>query len=152
MLQIETERDIERLRQVALLQEAEIERLLARLAELTRQLAEALGEDAIQALQLASEHRPDLIIMDIQLPDLDGISAALTLKGDPETRHIPIVAMTAYDIAGDQARTLSKVCVAYYQKPIRPHDLVNLVTAILKLPPESPPAARRPSPARPPGR
>jgi two-component system cell cycle response regulator DivK len=108
--------------------------------------------DAIQALQLASEHRPDLIIMDIQLPDLDGISAALTLKGDPETRHIPIVAMTAYDIAGDQARTLSKVCVAYYQKPIRPHDLVNLVTAILKLPPESPPAARRPSPARPPGR
>jgi len=108
--------------------------------------------NAVQALQLASEHRPDLIIMDIQLPDLDGISAALTLKGDPETRHIPIVAMTAYDIAGDQARTLSKVCVAYCQKPIRPRDLVNLVTAILKLPPESPPAARRPSPARPPGR
>jgi two-component system cell cycle response regulator DivK len=108
--------------------------------------------NAIQALQFASERRPDLIIMDIQLPDLDGISAALTLKGDPETRHIPIVAMTAYDIAGDQARTLSKVCVAYYQKPIRPHDLVNLVTAILKLPAEPAPKTHRPSPTRPPGR
>ena len=52
MLQIETERDIERLRQVALLQEAEINRLLARLAELTRQLAEARGDDVVRALQL----------------------------------------------------------------------------------------------------
>ena len=108
--------------------------------------------DAVQGLQLASEHRPDLILMDIQLPDLDGLSVARTLKSDPATKHIPIVAMTAYDIVGDQARAMSKTCVGYTQKPIRPRELINLASAVLKLPalPQSPKQPR--PPARPPGR
>jgi len=110
------------------------------------------ADTAIQALQLASEHRPDLIIMDIQLPDLDGLSVARTLKSDPDVKHIPIVAMTAYDIVGEQARTITKTCVGYAQKPVRPRELVNLVTAILKLPGDPEPARRvRPS-SKPPGR
>ena len=108
--------------------------------------------DAVQALQLASEHRPDLILMDIQLPDLDGLSVARTLKSDPATKHIPIVAMTAYDIVGDQARAISKTCVGYTQKPVRPRELINLASAVLKLPaPLQPPKRPRP-PARSPGR
>ena len=99
--------------------------------------------DAVHALQLASEYRPDLILMDIQLPDLDGISVAETLKKDPATAKIPVVAMTAYEIVGEQARRLSRVCVGYAQKPVRPRDLINLVTAILKLKSES-----RPSPPK----
>jgi len=107
--------------------------------------------DAVQALQLASQHRPDLILMDIQLPDLDGLSVARTLKSDPVTEHIPIVAMTAYDILGDQARAISRMCVGYIQKPVRPRELINLTSAVLKLPalPELP-RIQRP-PARPSG-
>ena len=89
--------------------------------------------DAVQALQFASLHRPSLILMDIQLPDLDGLAVADTLKSDPETRHIPIVAMTAYDIAGSQAKAISRTCVGYAQKPARPRDIINLVSAVLKL-------------------
>jgi two-component system cell cycle response regulator DivK len=103
--------------------------------------------DAIQALQLASEGRPHLIFMDIQLPDLDGISVARTLKNDPATEHIPIVAMTAYEIVGEQAKALTRLCMGYAQKPVRPRELINLACAILKLPAETP-LARRPRPSR----
>ena len=96
--------------------------------------------DAIHALQFASEYHPDLILMDIQLPDLDGLSVAETLKSDPATANIPVVAMTAYEIVGEQARKLSRHCVGYTQKPVRPRDLINLVTAILKLKSETKPS------------
>jgi CheY-like chemotaxis protein len=97
--------------------------------------------NAVQGLQFASEHRPDLILMDIQLPDLDGLSAAETLKQDPVTQRIPIVAMTAYDVVGDQARAISRRCVGYVQKPARPRDLINLISAVLRLKNEPTPSA-----------
>ena len=105
--------------------------------------------DAVHGLQLASEHRPDLILMDIQLPDLDGLSAAATLKSDPSVKHIPIVAMTAYDVAGDQAKAISRHCVGHAQKPVRPRDLITLISAVLRLrsdpqPPPQPRGARTP--------
>jgi two-component system cell cycle response regulator DivK len=108
--------------------------------------------NAIQALQFASEHQPQLIVMDIQLPDLDGLSVAQTLKNDPATKHIPIVAMTAYDVEGHQAKAMTRTCVGYAQKPVRARDLINLVTAVLKLPSDPPSASRRPRPAKSPGR
>ena len=104
--------------------------------------------NAVQALQITSEHRPNLILMDIQLPDMDGLAVARTLKSDPTVRHIPIIAMTAYDIHADQARALTRTCIAYAQKPIRPKDLVNLASAILKLPGDP----VLPRPGRPPAR
>ncbi len=104
--------------------------------------------NAVQALQIASEHRPNLILMDIQLPDMDGLTVARTLKSDPAVKHIPIVAMTAHDILGDQARTITRTCIAYAQKPVRPKDLINLASAILKLPGDPVP----PRPGRPPAR
>jgi two-component system cell cycle response regulator DivK len=104
--------------------------------------------NAVEALQITSEHRPNLILMDIQLPDMDGLAVARTLKSDPAVKHIPIIAMTAYDILGDQARALTRTCIAYAQKPIRPKDLVNLASAVLKLPGDPVP----PRPSRPPAR
>ncbi len=95
--------------------------------------------DAIHALQLASESHPDLIFMDIQLPDLDGLSVARPLKNDPATDRIPIVAMTAYEIVGEQAKAIGRLCMGYAQKPVRPRELINLACAILKLPAETPP-------------
>ena len=108
-----------------------------------------VASSAIQALQIASEQRPNLIIMDIQLPDMDGLSVASTLKSDPALQHIPIIAMTAYDIVGDQARTISKTCVGYAQKPVRPREIINLVSAVLKLPGDPEPPKRSHPPARP---
>jgi two-component system, cell cycle response regulator DivK len=104
--------------------------------------------DAVQGLQLASERRPDLILMDIQLPDLDGLSAAATLKSDPAVKHIPIVAMTAYDVVGDQAKAISRHCVGHAQKPIRPRDLITLITAVLKLKSDPTPRPTHPSSPR----
>ncbi len=100
----------------------------------------------LEGVQLASERKPDLIIMDIQLPELDGLAAARLVKGDPATRHIPIVAMTAHDIVSDQAKAIGRLCMAYAQKPVRPRELINLACAILKLSEEVPPARRPPSP------
>jgi two-component system cell cycle response regulator DivK len=100
---------------------------------------------AVQALQVASEYRPDLILMAIQLPDLDGLSVASTLKSDPATRHIPILAMTAHDIQGDQARAMTRNCVGYVQKPVRPREVVNLASAVLKLSPAQQIPSHRPS-------
>jgi len=110
------------------------------------------ASNAIQALQIASERRPDLIIMDIQLPDMDGLGVASTLKSDPALQHIPIIAMTAYDIVGDQARTISKTCIGYAQKPVRPKDLINLASAVLKLPGDLEPPRRVRPPTKPSGR
>jgi len=107
---------------------------------------------AVQALQAASERRPDLVLMDIQLPDLDGLSVAETLKNDAATRHIPIIAMTAYDIVAEQAKAMSRTCVAYAQKPVRPRELVNLASAVLKLPGKTPEPPRRGNPPAPPRR
>ena len=111
-----------------------------------------LAPNAVQALQVTSEHRPDLILMDIQLPDMDGLAVADTLKSDPAVHHIPIIAMTAYDVGGDQARAMTKTCVGYAQKPIRPREIINLVTAVLKLPTNPEPTRRRPAPRKAPGR
>lgn len=108
--------------------------------------------DAVQAMQLASERRPDLIVMDIQLPDLDGLSVARTLKTDPATQHIPIIAMTAYEIVGEQAKAITKFCMAYAQKPVRPRELINLACAILKISTGPEPPPRRPSTGKPPTR
>jgi two-component system cell cycle response regulator DivK len=105
--------------------------------------------NAVQALQIASEHRPNLIFMDIQLPDMDGLAVARTLKSDPTVKHIPIVAMTAYDIVGEQVRTITRNCVAYAQKPVRAKDLINLASAILKLPGDPIPPRRTRIPTRP---
>ena len=103
---------------------------------------------AIQALQVASQHHPNLILMDIQLPDLDGLSVAGTLKTDPETKDIPIVAMTAYDVKGEQARAITRTCVGYAQKPVRPREIINLASAVLKLQEGPEPPPRKAAPVR----
>jgi DNA-binding response OmpR family regulator len=87
---------------------------------------------AVGAMQLATETRPDLLLVGIQ-PHPDGLSVAKTLKANPATAHIPIIAMTADEFVGKQARTLARLCMAYAQKPVRPRELINLASAILKL-------------------
>jgi two-component system cell cycle response regulator DivK len=83
-----------------------------------------LGEPA---LELASQHKPDLILMDIQLPDISGTEAARRLKEDERTRMIPIIAVTAFAMSGDEARILASGCDAYISKPFNLVEFLKLV-------------------------
>ena len=71
-----------------------------------------------QALELARTQRPDLILMDLQLPGLDGFAVTRMLKTDAATRDIPVVAMTAYAMKGDREKALAEGCDGYIAKPI----------------------------------
>lgn len=84
------------------------------------------------ALDLARRHRPDLILLDIQLPDISGIEAARRLKADKATRAIPIVAVTAFAMPGDRTKILDAGCDGYVAKPFNVRDLLAVVASYLK--------------------
>jgi two-component system, cell cycle response regulator DivK len=72
----------------------------------------------IEALAIARAHRPDLILMDIQLPEVSGLEVTKWLKDDDDLRHIPVVAVTAFAMKGDEQRIRQGGCEAYISKPI----------------------------------
>ncbi|MCK0197592.1 response regulator [Ancylobacter sp. 6x-1] len=72
----------------------------------------------VEAVELARRHRPDLILMDIQLPERSGLEVTRELKADPELRAIPVVAVTAFAMKGDEERIREGGCEAYLSKPI----------------------------------
>jgi len=76
--------------------------------------------------------RPDLILMDIQLPGMDGLQVARSLRDDPETRGIPVVALTAHAMKGDEARAREAGCVGYIPKPIDTAQFPRQVTGFLR--------------------
>ena len=77
-------------------------------------------------LQIAS-FRPDLVLMDIQMPDVDGLELTRRLKADPRTRHIVVVAFTAYAMMGDEGKLLAAGCDGYIAKPI---DIVTFAQKV----------------------
>ncbi len=89
--------------------------------------------DAEQALSVLRDFRPHLILMDIQLPGIDGLELTRCLKGDPQTREIVIVAATAYAMKGDEERVRAAGCDGYITKPINtrtlPAAIANFLTA-----------------------
>lgn len=74
--------------------------------------------DGLEALELARENRPDLILMDIQLPEVSGLEVTKWLKDDEQLRDIPVVAVTAFAMKGDEERIREGGCEAYISKPI----------------------------------
>jgi two-component system cell cycle response regulator DivK len=88
--------------------------------------------DGLSALELARTHRPDLILMDIQLPEVSGIDVTKWLKEDEELRHIPVIAVTAFAMKGDQERIRESGCEAYISKPISVADFLETVRGFLE--------------------
>lgn len=82
----------------------------------------ATGPDGIV---LAGQVRPDLILLDIQLPGMDGHEVARTIKKDPELRSIPIVAVTSYAMVGDREKVFAAGAEGYIEKPINPETFVS---------------------------
>ena len=105
-----------------------------------RDLLESVGYQLIEAVdgeagvRLARSERPDLILMDIQLPVLDGYEATRRIKAEPELAAIPIVVVTSYALSGDDAKAKAAGCDAYVAKPFSPRALL---ATIRKLLPES---------------
>ncbi len=83
--------------------------------------------DAEAALALARTEQPDLILMDIQLPGMDGLEATSLLKADAATRHIPVIALTALAMKGDEERIRAAGCDGYIAKPIRYQEFLAAV-------------------------
>jgi len=79
------------------------------------------------ALELARRYKPDAILMDIQLPDISGMEATRRIKADQETRTIPIIAVTAFAMPGDEANILASGCDAYVSKPFNVGEFLKLV-------------------------
>src|SRR5579864_5013900 len=87
--------------------------------------------DAETGLTLARAEQPDLILMDIQLPGMDGLTAATLLKKDPATAAIPVIALTAMAMKEDQEKTLAAGCDAYIAKPLRYLELYAAIDILL---------------------
>lgn len=83
--------------------------------------------DGNDALALAREHKPDLILMDIQLPGVSGLEVTRQIKADDELKSIPVVAVTAFAMKGDEDRIREGGCEAYIAKPIRIDELISTV-------------------------
>lgn len=88
-------------------------------------------EDALAGLELARSENFDLIIMDIQLPGMDGIEATRALRSDPTTQDIAILAISAHAMRGDEERILAAGCDAYLSKPVRYRQLLDKTTELL---------------------
>ena len=86
------------------------------------------GGDGVEA---ARRQRPDLILMDIQLPVLDGYQATRQIKADPQLRAIPVIAVTSYALSGDKSKALAAGCDAYVTKPYSPRQLLAIVRSFL---------------------
>lgn len=86
-----------------------------------------LVETAIDALEILKEDRPDLILMDMSLPGLDGWQATARIKADPSTAAIPVIALTAFAMKDDRDRALAAGCDEYMAKPFRPSELLAVI-------------------------
>ncbi|MFI5290647.1 MAG: response regulator, partial [Polyangia bacterium] len=91
------------------------------------------AEDGNQALTRVEETRPDLILMDLSIPGIDGWEVTRRLKADPRFSPIPIIALTAHAMRGDEERALQVGCNGYLSKPISPKKVVEEVKRYLKL-------------------
>lgn len=87
--------------------------------------------NGVQGLTMAATDRPDLILLDVQLPGMDGYAVARALKEDPGLRDVPIVAVTSYAMAGDREKCLEAGAQGYIEKPIDPDSFVEDVERFL---------------------
>lgn len=105
--------------------------------KLFHDLLEAHGYDTLQtndgmeALKLARKHTPDLILMDIQLPEVSGLEVTKWIKEDENIKHIPVIAITAFAMKGDEEKIRQGGCEAYMAKPISVSNFLQTVQQFL---------------------
>lgn len=105
-----------------------------------------VADSSLMALKLLADNKPDVILMDVQLPGLDGLSLARTILSTTDTAAIPIVALTAHAMAGDREQALAAGCAGYITKPIDTRTFGRQVQAFLpvrSMVQDSPPSTAR---------
>lgn len=90
-----------------------------------------LAENGVEGLEKARTETPDLILMDLNMPDLDGWEATRQLKEDEDTRDLPIIAITAHEIAGNREKVLAAGCTDYHTKPVQLEQLLGQIESAL---------------------
>lgn len=106
--------------------------------KLFRDLLEANGytalhtADAMEVLDLARQNKPDLILMDIQLPEVSGLEVTRWLKNDSELKHIPVIAITAFAMKGDEEKIRAGGCEGYIAKPISVSGFLATIRSFLE--------------------
>ena len=83
--------------------------------------------DGQQGVKTAGEKLPDIILMDIMMPVMDGLEATRILKADAKTRHIPVLALTSYAMTGDKEKTIQAGCDGYIAKPIDIREVLKII-------------------------
>jgi CheY-like chemotaxis protein len=89
-------------------------------------------EDALSAIEIARTQQPDVVLMDVQLPETDGLEATRRLKADTRTSHIPVIAVTAHVRPDDQQRCMEVGCVRHVAKPVDTREMPVLVREVLR--------------------
>jgi len=113
------------MKKILLVEDSEVNRYLVRF------MLEKEGYEVIEAIdgatgvELAIKEKPDLVIMDIQLPDIDGLEATRRIRASEVDGDIPIIALTSYAMTGDRERALAAGCTTYIEKPVNPETFVT---------------------------
>ncbi len=108
-----------------------------------RRVIESMGHEMLEAengldsLAIAAEKIPDLILMDVNIPGMDGLETTTRMKQNPRLAHIPVIALTANAMKGDRERCLAAGCDGYMQKPVGVSDLRREITRYAQLNPNS---------------
>ncbi|MDR0189022.1 response regulator [Pseudomonas yamanorum] len=118
--------------EILIVEDNEANMRLARLLLVNAGHSVMWAADAETGLTLAREKQPALILMDIQLPGMDGLAATSLLKQDPHTAHIPVIALTAMAMKEDRDKTLRAGCDAYIIKPLRYKELYQVIDTLLQ--------------------
>ena len=89
------------------------------------------AHDGAEGVAKAAEHKPDLILMDIQMPVMDGYEATRQIKANPELKSIPVIAVTSYALSGDEEKTRAAGCDGYIAKPYSPRQMLAKVREVI---------------------
>ena len=124
---------------ILIVEDNEANMRLARLLLVNAGYTVLWAADAETGLTLAREQQPALVLMDIQLPGMDGLAATRMLKQDPHTAHIPVIALTAMAMKEDREKARLAGCDAYVSKPLSYKELYRVIDTLL--PPHTTPSA-----------
>jgi two-component system cell cycle response regulator DivK len=114
-------------RTVLYIEDNEFNRKIVRqlLARTSYKLMEAV--DGESGVAMATEHTPDLVLMDVQLPKLSGLDATRAIRSDPRTAHVPVIVVTSFALSGDESKAMAAGASAYLAKPYSPRELMALI-------------------------
>lgn len=116
----------------ALIEDNENNRYLLRLLLEHAGFEVVMAADGRSGVELARREAPDVILLDIQMPEMDGYEVAAVLKSDPEMARIPIVGVSSFAMPGDRDKALRAGFAGYIEKPVDPERFAHSVTALLK--------------------